>query len=111
MCDATYEPETNLALGQSTTLAEESIALATNLEDSFFETRRLRPDGWGGPEKAVFCRTLAETGVVTDACRACGMSAQSAYALRHRDPSSPAPGRSPWPWPASASPTNCSPAR
>ena len=64
---------------------ESNLALATHLEDSFFETRRLRHDGWDGPKKAVFCRTLSETGVVTEACRACGMSAKSAYALRQRD--------------------------
>ena len=79
------EPEINL--GQSTTLVEmEFPALATCLEDSFFETRRLRKDGWDGASMATFIGTLAETGVVTFACRACGMSAQSAYALRHRDP-------------------------
>ena len=78
------EPQANF--DQSPTLVEpDSPALATNLEDSFFETRRLRHDGWDGPAMAVFCRTLAETGVVTEACRACGMSAKSAYALRHRN--------------------------
>ncbi|MCL6682957.1 hypothetical protein [Sphingomonas alba] len=65
---------------------ESNLALATTLEDSFFETRRFRNDGWDGPTKALFCRTLAETGIVRDACRACNMSAKSAYALRHRDP-------------------------
>ena len=34
----------------------------------------------------MFIGTLAETGVVTFACRTCQMSAKSAYALRHRDP-------------------------
>ena len=56
------------------------------LESSFTEARRLRHDGWDGARMASFCATLAETGVVTEACRAAGMSAQSAYALRHRDP-------------------------
>jgi len=55
------------------------------LDTSFSETKRLRHDGWDGASMARFCETLAETGVVTDTCRACGMSAQSAYALRHRD--------------------------
>ena len=64
----------------------DSIAVATDLDDSFFETRRLRKDGWDGGKMAGFCATLAETGVVTFACRACGMSAQSAYGLRHRNP-------------------------
>jgi hypothetical protein len=73
MVDNSYEPEINLAV-------------ATCLEDSFFETRRLRHDGWDGPTMASFCRALAETGVVTDACRACGKSAQGAYALRQREP-------------------------
>ena len=82
------EPEANL--GQSTTLVEtpetHSPAVATWLEDSFFETRRLRKDGWDGARMASFIGTLAETGIVTLACRACGMSAKAAYALRHRDP-------------------------
>jgi hypothetical protein len=64
----------------------DSPALATDLEDSFFETRRFREGGWDGPSRALFIGTLAETGVVTFACRACRMSAKSAYALRHRDP-------------------------
>ena len=77
------EPETTVP-----TIAPEpdSPALATDLEDSFFETRRLRKDGWDGGKMAIFCGTLAETGVVTFASRACGMSAQSAYGLRHRNP-------------------------
>lgn len=73
MNDQSYEPETNLSL-------------ATHLEDSFFETRRMRSDGWDGPTMAAFCRTLAETGIVTEACRACDKSAQGAYALRQREP-------------------------
>ncbi|MCY7281020.1 MAG: hypothetical protein LH610_09040 [Sphingomonas bacterium] len=64
----------------------DSPALATDLEDSFFETRRLRKDGWDSEKMALFCGNLAETGIVTFACRASGMSAQSAYGLRHRNP-------------------------
>lgn len=64
----------------------DSPALATDLEDSFFETRRLRHDGWDGPVMARFCQVLAETGVVTEACRACGRSARGAYGLRQREP-------------------------
>jgi len=64
----------------------DSPAVATDLDDSFFETRRFREGGWDGPGKAMFIGTLAETGVVTFACRSCRMSAKSAYALRHRDP-------------------------
>lgn len=64
----------------------DSPALTTDLDDSFFETRRFREGGWDGPKTAIFIGTLAETGVVTFACRACTMSAKAAYALRHRDP-------------------------
>ncbi|MEO5578804.1 MAG: hypothetical protein ABIR25_07130 [Sphingomicrobium sp.] len=82
--------EPDAPVDQSNTLGEtpgtpDSPALATDLEDSFFETRRLRKDGWNGGKMATFCGTLAETGIVTYACRASGMSAQSAYGLRHRD--------------------------
>jgi hypothetical protein len=35
---------------------------------------------------AKFCETLAETGIVVDACLAAGKGRASAYALRHRDP-------------------------
>lgn len=86
MKDELNEPDINV--GQRSTVVEipDSPALATDLEDSFFETRRLRKDGWDGAKMASFCGTLAETGVVTFACRASGMSAQSTYALRHRHP-------------------------
>ncbi len=85
MNDAFNEPIA--PLDQSTTLVETSSpALAYFLDDSFSETRRLRHDGWDGQKMARFCEVLAETGVVTEACHACGMSAKSAYALRHRDP-------------------------
>jgi hypothetical protein len=79
--------EPDAEVGQRTALVEtHSPAVAPWLEDSFFETRRLRKDGWDGSRMASFIGTLAETGVVTLACRACGMSAKAAYALRHRDP-------------------------
>lgn len=80
--DANLDQSTNLV----ETLETPSPALATHLEDSLFETRRLRKDGWDGARMATFVSTLAETGVVTLACRACGMSSQSAYALRQRQP-------------------------
>jgi len=82
--------EPHIDLDQSTPLVEaretHSPAVATWLEDSFFETRRLRKDGWDGARMAAFIGTLAETGIVTLACRACDMSSQSAYALRQRQP-------------------------
>jgi hypothetical protein len=45
-----------------------------------------RHDGWTGERMAKFCETLAETGLVVDACLAAGKSRQAAYAARHRDP-------------------------
>src|SRR5215210_3474366 len=45
-----------------------------------------RHDGWTGALMAQFCETLAETGVVVDACLATGKSRATAYALRHREP-------------------------
>src|SRR5688500_9294213 len=73
MEDAHYEPEPHLAL-------------ATCLEDSFTDTKRLLEGGWDGPKMSAVIATLAVTGIVTFACRACDMSAKSAYALRPRDP-------------------------
>ena len=73
------------------TLLSQGIAIvdapgtSSFLETSFENTQRLRHDGWDGEKKATFCQTLAETGVVSDACFAARMSAKSAYALRHRD--------------------------
>src|SRR5439155_13645842 len=39
-----------------------------------------------GERIARFLHVLADTGIVTEACRAAGMSRDSAYALRNRDP-------------------------
>jgi hypothetical protein len=43
-----------------------------------------RSDGWTEEKSRIFLRTLAATGSVADACRACGMSRDSAYAYRGR---------------------------
>lgn len=85
MVDSSNEPNQHGTPVPRVTFSDDDFALAACLEDSFTDTRRLRHDGWDGPRKAIFCRTLAETGVVTEACRACGMSAKAAYALRQRD--------------------------
>ncbi|UAJ09563.1 hypothetical protein [Polymorphobacter megasporae] len=45
---------------------------------------RNRHDGWTKQKQVGFINALAETGCVTDACRAVGMSTESAYALRRR---------------------------
>ena len=87
MNDESLSPDEQNALpAPSLPVEPDSPAVATDLEDSFFETRRLRHDGWDGPAMATFCGTLAETGVVTEACRACGKAAKGAYALRQREP-------------------------
>lgn len=43
---------------------------------------RTRHDGWGPAKERIFLATLADTGVVADACRACKMSRNSAYERR-----------------------------
>lgn len=45
--------------------------------------RATRADGWTPERIAIFLNTLAETGLVTDAAQAAGMSGSSAYALRN----------------------------
>ncbi len=45
---------------------------------------RKRHDGWTQQKQVGFINALAETACVTDACRAVGMSTESAYALRRR---------------------------
>lgn len=46
----------------------------------------IRHDGWTGEVMAKFLETLAETGIVLDACDAAGRSRETAYALRRRNP-------------------------
>lgn len=45
---------------------------------------RNRHDGWTKQKQVGFIDALAETACVTDACRAVGMSTESAYTLRRR---------------------------
>jgi hypothetical protein len=42
-----------------------------------------RRDGWTPDKERLFLAALAETGVVADACRACGMSRNAAYTRRN----------------------------
>jgi len=46
----------------------------------------IRHDGWTGEAMAKFLETLAETGIVLDACDAAGKSSPAAYAHRRRHP-------------------------
>jgi hypothetical protein len=45
----------------------------------------MRIDGWLPSRQRLFLESLAETGVVTQACDDCAMSTRAAYALRLRD--------------------------
>jgi hypothetical protein len=53
---------------------------------SFLPTPAIRHDGWTGEAMAKFLETLAETGVVLEACDAASKSSTAAYALRRREP-------------------------
>ena len=46
----------------------------------------IRHDGWTGEKIAIFCETLAETGIVAEACEAACMGISGAYAARRRNP-------------------------
>jgi hypothetical protein len=46
----------------------------------------IRHDGWTGEAMAKFLETLAETGIVLEACDAACKSSPAAYALRKRNP-------------------------
>jgi hypothetical protein len=54
------------------------------VDDAAPPPRRIRHDGWTPERQAVFLEALAACGVVADAARQAGMSAQGAYALRNR---------------------------
>jgi hypothetical protein len=48
------------------------------------ECQTKRHDGWTPDRQRIFLNTLAETGIVEDACGAAGMSRLSACAFRNR---------------------------
>lgn len=45
---------------------------------------RKRRDGWTADRQRIFLTALTETGCISDACKAAGVSARSAYRLRAR---------------------------
>lgn len=51
---------------------------------ALLEPRKLRVDGWTADMQRDFIRALADTGCVSHAARAVGVSRTTAYALRHR---------------------------
>jgi len=70
------------------TTSENPLDVLTDFEEAEEPERGLntRHDGWTGQRMAMFCAVLAETGIVTDACIAVGMSTTSAYSARRRSP-------------------------
>jgi hypothetical protein len=63
-----------------------SIARVSNLLDGASCTTTSRPtrgDGWTPERIRIFLQVLAQTGVVSDAARAAGLSTQAAYAFRN----------------------------
>ena len=59
-------------------------SLPPEAESHAASSDRARHDGWTGARQRRFLAELANTGVVADACRAVGISRDSAYALRNR---------------------------
>lgn len=84
MTDSTLPHDEPAASPPPNTPATSLIAL--DLDNSFTDTVRVRSDGWTSFARRTFLRNLAERASVTAACRTAHMSAQSAYALRNRDP-------------------------
>lgn len=57
---------------------------ATARFDVLLEPRQLRVDGWTADMQRDFIRALADTGSVSHAAKAAGVSRSTAYAMRHR---------------------------
>ena len=72
-----HEPLASMAV-HGTDSAEDRPALPT--------LPATRHDGWTGERMAAFLEVLADTGIVSEACRAAGMSREGVYPLRNRDP-------------------------
>ena len=58
----------------------------TSCGSDFDPVPAVRHDAFTGELMARFCEVLAETGIVTDACRAVGRHRDTAYAHRRRNP-------------------------
>lgn len=67
-------------------MENESISPEQQIVPSILATPSTRHDGWSGEKMAIFCDTLADTGIVVDACAAADKSTNTAYALRRRNP-------------------------
>ena len=69
--------------GEPTDLVSTRLFAAWDTAPSPRGATAQRHDGWTPECERTFLLTLAETGVVSDAARACGMSRESAYARRN----------------------------
>jgi hypothetical protein len=82
------EPSANKSV-QATDGAEDRPLISVEpvpLHGLHARTERSRSDGWTGERIARFLEVLADTGIVSEACRAAGMSREGVYPLRNRDP-------------------------
>lgn len=69
--------------GEATSLVSTKLFAAWDTAPLPPDAPTPRHDGWTPDRERLFLTTLAETGVVTDAARAAGMSRESAYARRN----------------------------
>jgi hypothetical protein len=83
----TADAHPHLGAGRDLGLARESAGpglVSARLEKApAAPERALRHDGWTPEKERIFILTLAESGTVADACRACGMSRDAAYKRRN----------------------------
>jgi hypothetical protein len=87
---ATHEPAfpATFSPAEPPPLSAPEQLISQTLNQTFPETerhaRRCRHDGWTPQRQVAFLEALAACGVVMDACRQVGLSAQSAYGFRNR---------------------------
>ena len=83
---AAHRGEDIAAAVKATMPTAEQPAATTGIPDfdALLAPRRIRVDGWTVTMQRDFIRTLAETGCVSHAAKAAGVSRNTAYAMRHR---------------------------
>ncbi|HYD13672.1 MAG TPA: hypothetical protein VEC11_12565 [Allosphingosinicella sp.] len=69
--------------GEPTSLVSTKLFAAWTTAPPPPDAPTARHDGWTPERERLFLTTLAEAGVVADACRTCGMSRVAAYARRN----------------------------
>jgi hypothetical protein len=79
------EPRENLnAMPAPVRRTSDDVDSDTRLAQFAPAPTRNRRSGWTAERQRLFIETLAETGCVSEACAVVGLSARSAYKLRHR---------------------------